>query len=70
VFETLPGWKEEISGAASLADLPKNARRYVERVQELAGTPIATLSVGPAREQTIVLDGVLDRIMSTARRAP
>jgi adenylosuccinate synthase len=63
VYETLPGWSEEISGARALNDLPGAARRYVERVQELAGVPVATLSVGPGREQTIVLDDVLARVL-------
>ncbi len=59
VYETLPGWDEEIADARSLAELPANARAYVQRVQELAGVPIATLSVGPGREQTIILDDVI-----------
>ncbi|HLK59932.1 MAG TPA: adenylosuccinate synthase [Chthonomonadaceae bacterium] len=62
IYETLPGWSEDVSEARTLADLPANARRYVERVQELIGVPIATLSVGPAREQTILLDAVLDNL--------
>jgi len=52
VYEELPGWDEDISGAKTLSDLPVNARRYVERVSELTGIPIAIFSVGRRREQT------------------
>ncbi|WP_135554586.1 adenylosuccinate synthase [Paenibacillus cymbidii] len=52
VYEELPGWSEDISGARTLADLPANTRRYVERVAELTGIPIAIFSVGRNREQT------------------
>ena len=53
VYEELPGWSEDISGAKSLDDLPANARRYVERVSELTGIPIAIFSVGRNRDQTV-----------------
>ncbi|WP_219834657.1 adenylosuccinate synthase [Paenibacillus sp. R14(2021)] len=52
VYEELPGWSEDISNAKTLADLPENTRRYVERVSELTGIPIAIFSVGRNREQT------------------
>lgn len=54
VYETLPGWDEDITQAQSLADLPENARNYLKRISELTGLPIATVSVGPDRDQTIV----------------
>jgi adenylosuccinate synthase len=54
VYETLPGWAEDVSGARRLADLPANARRYVERLAELHGLPVSIVSVGPDRAQTIV----------------
>lgn len=63
VYEELPGWKEDVSGARSLPGLPIHARRFVERVQELVGVPVATVSVGPAREQTIMMDEVLADIV-------
>ncbi|WP_274654902.1 adenylosuccinate synthase [Paenibacillus humicola] len=52
VYEELPGWSEDISNAKTLEDLPVNTRRYVERVSELTGIPIAIFSVGRNREQT------------------
>lgn len=53
VYEELPGWKCDISGCHSFEELPKNAQDYVLRLEELAHTPIAFVSVGPDREQTI-----------------
>lgn len=53
VYETLPGWKTEISHIRRLEDLPENAIRYVRRVSELAGRPVGLVSVGPDRSQTI-----------------
>jgi adenylosuccinate synthase len=55
VYETLPGWPEDISGITSYRRLPKNVKRYLSRIEELTGAPIDILSVGPDRAQTIVL---------------
>jgi adenylosuccinate synthase len=68
IYETLPGWNEDISAAQSLEDLPANARRYVERVAQLAGAPVVTVSVGAGREQTIVIDEVMARIRTVNSR--
>jgi adenylosuccinate synthase len=54
VYETLPGWKRDLTGARKLADLPANARRYVDRLGELLGARVSVVSVGPDREQTIL----------------
>jgi adenylosuccinate synthase len=54
VYETLPGWRADVSGARRLADLPPSARRYVDRLSELIGLPVSIISVGPDHEQTIV----------------
>jgi adenylosuccinate synthase len=62
VYEELPGWQEDITGARRIEDLPANCRRYVDRVEELAGVPVGSLSVGPAREQTIIVPSVLDNL--------
>jgi len=53
VYETHPGWQEDITGARSIDDLPQNAKNYVNRIAELLGRPIGLISVGPDREQTI-----------------
>lgn len=53
VYETLPGWQEDITGARQLGDLPANARAYLERIGQLVGVPVEMVSVGPARDQTI-----------------
>ncbi len=55
VFETLPGWSEDISGIRKLEDLPENARRYLDRIEELLETPIDIVSVGPGRNETIIV---------------
>ncbi|MCD2255864.1 adenylosuccinate synthase [Agrilactobacillus fermenti] len=61
IYEELPGWDEDITGAKTLADLPENARNYVKRIEELVGVPVATFSVGPDREQTNILYNVWDQ---------
>jgi adenylosuccinate synthase len=54
VYETFPGWREEISQAKSVDELPPEARRFVEAIEERAGVGIALISVGPERTQTLV----------------
>jgi adenylosuccinate synthase len=54
VYETLPGWRQDIAGVRRLADLPPAARRYVDRLTELLGLPVTIVSVGPDRAQTIL----------------
>jgi len=54
VYESMPGWKEEISGVTRYDDLPANAKRYVERLEQLVGAPIAIVSVGPQRTATLM----------------
>ncbi|WP_413364166.1 adenylosuccinate synthase [Lysinibacillus sp. 3P01SB] len=58
VYEELPGWSEDITGVRTMEELPENARRYVERVVELTGIQLMTFSVGPAREQTNVVNAI------------
>ncbi|TCI53050.1 adenylosuccinate synthase [Exiguobacterium sp. SH1S21] len=55
VFEELPGWTEDITGVRKFEDLPVNAQRYVKRIEALTGIELLTFSVGPAREQTVIL---------------
>jgi adenylosuccinate synthase len=53
VYEELEGWGEELDEARSFDELPPAARKYVERIDDLAGVPVRTVSVGPSREQTV-----------------
>jgi adenylosuccinate synthase len=53
VYSELPGWQEDISETADYRDLPKNAQRFVDTLEELSGVPIRWVSVGPARRQTL-----------------
>ncbi|MDX6227079.1 MAG: adenylosuccinate synthase [Frankiales bacterium] len=55
VYEEFAGWAEDISGATSFNDLPKNAQTYVKALEEMSGAPFSVVGVGPGRAQTIVL---------------
>ena len=62
VYETLPGWRESTRGARSWAELPASAIKYIRRVEELIGAPVALLSTSPEREDTILVrDPFVDR---------
>jgi adenylosuccinate synthase len=62
VYETLEGWSETTAGARSWAQLPANAIKYVKRVEELIGAPVALLSTSPDRDDTIMVqDPFVDR---------
>ncbi|HET7236823.1 MAG TPA: adenylosuccinate synthase [Actinomycetota bacterium] len=52
-YEELEGWDEDITGARSIEDLPGAARKYLDRLADLAGVPISVVSVGPGREQSL-----------------
>jgi adenylosuccinate synthase len=54
VYETLPGWEASTAGLREFARLPKNARRYVERLSELVGAEIGIVSTGPDRRDTVL----------------
>jgi len=56
VYETWPGWLASTANCRVWDDLPANARAYLRRVEELAGAPIRFVSVGPRREQMVVVD--------------
>jgi adenylosuccinate synthase len=56
LYETLPGWSEDISTIRQFGDLPQTTRTYLKRVEELTETPIQIVSVGPGRDETIVLE--------------
>jgi len=55
VYDTLPGWQADTTSARAWADLPEAARAYLARIGQLVGRPIEMVSVGPDREQTIVV---------------
>lgn len=55
VYEYLSGWNEDISKARTVADLPKNAQRYVKFLEEISGAPMSAIGVGPGRNETIVV---------------
>ncbi|MCI7478056.1 MAG: adenylosuccinate synthase [Selenomonadales bacterium] len=55
VYETFDGWMTDISGIRKYEELPENARKYLERLAEVCGTKLGIVSVGPNRDQTIVL---------------
>jgi len=55
VYEEMPGWGSDISGVKDLSDLPLQARNYIKRLEELVGCPIILVSLGPGREDTLLL---------------
>lgn len=55
VYERLDGWKTPLGNVKAFEDLPQNARRYVNRLEELVGVPIGMISTGPERSKTIIL---------------
>jgi adenylosuccinate synthase len=55
VYETLPGWKMDLTPCKELSQLPKAAQRFLSRMSKLVGVPLGIVSVGPERDQTIVL---------------
>lgn len=55
VYTTIPGWEDNLRSARSVSDLPESLRRYMEFVEDFTKTPIAILSVGPDRAETIII---------------
>lgn len=56
VYETLSGWKEEVTGCRTFDALPANAKAYLARISQLLGKPVQMVSVGPERDQTILVN--------------
>lgn len=56
VYESHPGWTEDISKITSFDELPENAKKYVKRIEELSGVPVVIVSVGPGRNETIIIN--------------
>ncbi|ANS78932.1 Adenylosuccinate synthetase [Serinicoccus hydrothermalis] len=61
IYEELPGWTEDITGAREFSDLPPAAQRYVERLEELIGARISVIGIGPGRDEVIVRHDLLGR---------
>lgn len=59
VYETFPGWDEDISKAQHVDDLPRNARDYVGALEAMIGAPISAIGVGPGRDETITVRDLL-----------
>ncbi len=55
VYEEMPGWNEDISMAKEMSQLPGSARAYVERIEKITEVPVSIVSVGPRREDTIMI---------------
>lgn len=60
VYIEMPGWNEDITNIKNFEELPENAKAYVRKLEELTGVPVGMISVGPDREQTIVVDPELN----------
>lgn len=60
IYETLPGWSQDITGVRKLEDLPAEARAYLEALEKHLQVPLGLVSIGPGREQTIFLDNLFD----------
>ena len=58
VYKTLPGWNEDIRNIRTFSELPENTKLYLKTIEELVGVPIYIVSVGPAREETIILENI------------
>lgn len=56
IYIEMPGWKEDITRIKNFEELPENAKAYVRKIEEVTGTKVGMISVGPDREQTIVRD--------------
>ena len=59
IYEMLPGWTEDISGAKTMDDLPANARSYIKYLEKISGTPISAVGVGQDRNATISINDLL-----------
>jgi len=60
VYEEIPGWQEEIDAVRSVEDLPAKARDYIRRIEDITETPAVIISVGPARDETLLLQNPFD----------
>jgi len=61
IYQEAPGWDEDISGARSIDELPQKARDYVKAIEDMAQVPVILVSVGPGRDQTILLKNPFEK---------
>jgi adenylosuccinate synthase len=66
VYETLPGWSQPTRGVREYNDLPREARAYIARLEEITGVPAAIVSTGSGREETIFREGMLAEALQPA----
>jgi adenylosuccinate synthase len=66
VYETLPGWTQPTRGVREYDDLPREARAYIARLEEITGVPAAIVSTGSGREETIFREGMLAAALQPA----
>ena len=59
VFEEMPGWDRPTASVRQYEDLPRKARNYVERIQELIGCPVDIISTGPHRDETVIVRSMM-----------
>ena len=59
IYENMPGWTEDISGAREFDDLPVNARNYVKFLEDISGTRISAIGVGQDRDATIAINDLI-----------
>jgi adenylosuccinate synthase len=55
MYEYMPGWSEDITGARKLSDLPQAAQNYIAFLEKISGAPMSAIGVGPGRDETIVV---------------
>jgi adenylosuccinate synthase len=59
IYKEMPGWEEDITQARQVDQLPENAQAYIRAIEEMSGIPVSIISVGPGREETIIVQELL-----------
>jgi adenylosuccinate synthase len=60
IYESVPGWSQPTKGATTLAQLPPEAQAYIRKLEEVSGVPVAIISTGSERSETIIREAILD----------
>ncbi|MDA9231525.1 adenylosuccinate synthetase, partial [Rickettsiales bacterium] len=61
IYEELPGWQEDIGKYSSFDQLPENAKKYINKIEDLLNIKVSILSLGPKRDQTIIIQDFLNK---------